>query len=275
MPNRRKHIKKKIHAIKPKKSIFKRAVFWYAILLFIIILAVFYFILFLPEIQIKNIEISGNEKVGANYIKVQAENSVNKKIISFYNWDLITKSIFLANLQNINNNILNKFPQIDSIEIKKEFPETLILKIKERIPFAVFCQPTSASEKCFLIDKKGIIFEELPNIPQNTAILRQTISNGDVFTGENVISVNIMDAISKIEKSLKDNFQINVENALISSSLKLDIKTAENWHIYFDLSSNTDLQITKMNLLLKNEIASEIRKNLQYIDLRFDKAYYK
>ena len=108
MPNRRKHIKKKLHSIKPKKSIFKRAVFWYAILLFIIILSIFYFVLFLPEIQVKNIEISGNEKVDTNYIETTAENSVNKKIISFYNFSVTSKSIFLAGLKDINKNILDK-----------------------------------------------------------------------------------------------------------------------------------------------------------------------
>jgi hypothetical protein len=60
--------------------------------------------------------------------------------------------------------------------------------------------------------------------------------------------------------------------------LRLDIKTNENWQIYFDLNSmsDTDLKIAKLNLLLNGEITPEIRKNLQYIDLRFkDRAYYK
>ena len=274
MANRRKHIKKKIHFIKPKKSIFKRAVFWYAILLFIIILAVFYFLLFLPEIQIKNIEISGNEKVDNSSIEAVSENSINKKIINFYNFSIISKSIFLANLQNINNNILNKFPQIDSIEIKKEFPKTLILKVKERIPVAVFCQ-SGAIEKCFFIDKKGVIFEELPAVPQGMFVVQQTLNVKNVFVGENVIDKNVMEAILKIEKTLKNNFQINILSALISAPLKLDITTAENWRIYFDLNSNIALQAVKMDLLLKNEIFPDARKKLQYIDLRFDRAYYK
>lgn len=284
MANRRKHIKKKIHAIKPKKSIFKRAVFWYAVLLFIIILAVFYFLLFLPEIQIKNIEISGNEKVDKSSIKEVSESIINKKIIGFYKWSLATKSIFLANLQNINNNILNKFPQIDSVEIKKEFPETLTLKVKERIPVAVFCQ-SGAIEKCFFIDEKGVIFEELPAVQQGMFIVQQTLNVKNVFVGENVIDKNAMEAILKIEKTLKDNFQINILSALISAPSKLDITTVapqdgvppsgKNWRIYFDLNSNIGLQAVKMDLLLKNEISPDARKKLQYIDLRFDRAYYK
>jgi hypothetical protein len=42
------------------------------------------------------------------------------------------------------------------------------------------------------------------------------------------------------------------------------------------LDSDLDLQITKLNLLLKNEVSESARKTLQYIDLRFkDRAYYK
>ena len=62
---------------------------------------------------------------------------------------------------------------------------------------------------------------------------------------------------------------------MISTPFRLNIETSENWEIYFNLDSETDLQIAKMNLLLKDEIPVSVRKTLQYINLRFNRAYYK
>ena len=100
--------------------------------------------------------------------------------------------------------------------------------------------------------------------------MRQAINDKQVFTGENVVAQNMMDAIYKIQKSLKDNFQINLLEALISTPVRLDIKTGENWQIYFDLDAraNIDSQIEKLNLLLNSDHLATSRKNLKYIDLR-------
>jgi hypothetical protein len=69
---------------------------------------------------------------------------------------------------------------------------------------------------------------------------------------------------------LKDNFQINLEEALVTSPLRLDVNTSENWRIYFDLGPDSDinLQLTKLNLLLNGGISTASRKTLRYIDLR-------
>ena len=85
-------------------------------------------------------------------------------------------------------------------------------------------------------------------------------------------------AIYEIEKNLKDNFQINLSDALISTPIRLDIKTGEGWQIYFNTDTDSDItsQLTKLDLLLQKEISAESRQSLQYIDLRFkDRAYYK
>ena len=126
--------------------------------------------------------------------------------------------------------------------------------------------------------RNGVIFEELQSLAQrqDMPIITQTLNSNDIFTGESVVDRNVISAISKIEKNLKDNFQIDIKEALVSNPLRLDIKTNENWQIYFDLNSDTNLQIIKLNSLLKNEISQTSRASLQYIDLRFkDRAYYK
>ena len=129
----------------------------------------------------------------------------------------------------------------------------------------------------FYIAESGVVFEKLQGFEQNMTAIRQLINSADAIIGKEAVEKNIMKAISSIKKSLNDKFQIDIREAFISNPLRLDIKTGENWQIYFNLRPDSDinLQITKLNLLLTGEISQEARKNLEYIDLRFDRAYYK
>lgn len=272
MSYRRKHIKNKIQKIKPRKSIFKRPIFWRTVLFLVLVFVSFYFFVFFDKFQIQKIIISGNEKISSEKIENAVKNNINKKFISFLNWNVLSKSIFLVNKDKLNKEILEKFPIIEKVRTDKKLPQTLILGIMERKPVGVFCD-----KECFLIDVNGIIFEPLSVIPENLPIVRQISEQSQVLVGEDVIGRNIMDFISKIKKNLKDNFQIDIKEALVASPLRMDIKTSENWQIYFNLDPDSDmnLQITKLNLLLSGQISPEARSNLQYIDLRFDRAYYK
>ena len=259
---RKKHIKGKIHRIKPKKSIFRRLWFWIIFLFLIIVFSVFYFAFFYSGVQIKNVVISGNEKVAGSDIENLISTDINNKILGLFD----SKSIFLVNPDRINKDILEKFPEIEKLTINKKLPQTLILNVTERKSVGIYCQTNNI---CFLIDQNGIIFEA-SEINSENVIIKQASEDSQIFIGQEVVAKNIIDLLLKVEKNLKDNFQINLKEALIASSIRLDVDTNENWKIYFDLSPNYNInsQITKLNLLLNSEISVNQRKNLRYIDLR-------
>jgi len=249
-------------------------IFWYSLLVFIIITTGFYFLLFFPNFQVKNITINGNQKISSENLKNIIEQGVNKKLIGVAGWNLYSKSIFLVNTEELQKQILSSYPEVKLASVAKNLPQDLTVQIEERKQFAVFCQ----NEKCFNIDDSGVIFEGSTNGTENNLIVRQNIDFQDAFVGETVIDENIMKAISEIEKDLKDNFQINLTEALVSTPIRLNVKTGENWQIYFNTDTDSDigLQLTKLNLLLKDELSAQVRQKLEYIDLRFkDRAYYK
>jgi cell division septal protein FtsQ len=277
---RKKHIKNKIQRIKPKKSFLRQPIFYCSFLVCFVIGVGIYLWLFFPYFQVENIKLFGNEKVSSEEIKNVAYQEIYKNFLGVLGWNLSSKSIFLVNPEIIQNKILDKFVLIGTAQVDKIFPQTINVKIEERKPFAIFCKQNN--QDCFFIDSNGVIFQQVQNISQdvlqNMAVIRQTPENRDVFVGENVIGKNIVDAISQIKKSLKENFQINLTEAFVSNPLRLDIKTSENWQIYLSLDDIADIssQVAKLNSLLLQEITPDARKNLQYIDLRFkDRAYYK
>lgn len=207
---RKRHIKSRVHKIKPKKSIFKRLWFWIFLLFLLIVLSIFYFFLFYSGIQIKNIIISGNEKVASKDIENLISDDINNKILSIGNWEVDSKSIFLINSDKLDREILNKFPIIESVKIDKRFMQTLEIKISERKPVGIFC---GNNEECFMIDQNGVIFEPIANTQEldilrlsqgeccKMFIMRQMLENGDLFAGENIIAQNIMGLLLKVKKT--------------------------------------------------------------------------
>lgn len=275
MSYRKKHIKSKIHKIKPKKSVLRSGLFWLIILILAIIIAGVYFFLFYPGVQIKNIIISGNQRVATNDIENFISADISNKILGIAGLQIVSKSIFLMNNSRLSEAIVNKFPTIESVEITKNFFKTIIFKVNERISTSIFC-PSLDGEKsnCYLMDSSGTVFESVRALPENMLVVRKLI-NKQIFIGEKVVQQSIIDLILKVEKNLRDSFKINLSEALIASSARLNLKTSENWQIYLNLNENYNIesQLLRLNLLLNGGISANERKNLRYIDLRAkDKA---
>jgi len=278
MSYRKNHVKRKRKRIKPKKSIFRRLWFWILVLSFLIFCSFIYFFVFFPGFQVDTVIISGNEKIKTEELRQLVFENINTGLVNTGFFNLTSRSIFLVNPNNLSQKILDEFPIIKKVGISRNFPKTLILGVLERKPIGAYCVENDSEPKCFLLDENGIIFEELSVKPSDILIVRHAFGDKDGYSGKKVVEENITNALLKIQENLKDNFQIDIKEALITSSLRLNTTTSENWQIYFSLGadSDIDIQIAKLNLLLSGEISPESRKLLQYIDLRFkDRAYYK
>ena len=104
--------------------------------------------------QIKTIEIINN-----NLIETQ---TIREKINKFYN-----KNIFFIKKEDIKKS-LNSLDFLKNIEVRKKFPETIILKIYETKPVAIFVK----KNKKYILDNSSNLIsfnrelatEDLPNI---------------------------------------------------------------------------------------------------------------
>jgi len=241
-----------------------------------VVLSALYFSLFYSGVQIKNILVSGNDKVRLQDLKSTVSENSSTTLFKLWNFKIISDSIFLADNNKIEKQVLQKFPKIETANVNKKYPQTLELQIAERKPVAVFCD--NNENGCFLIDNTGVIFETSNDLSGDFVIVRQALENKNSYVGDNIVAKNTVSDILQIQKDLKDNFNISISEALISSPIRLNVKTAGNWQIYFDLSGESDInsQLLKLNALLGGDINPSVQKTLQYIDLRFkDRAYYK
>jgi len=82
-----------------------------------------------------------------------------------------------------------------------------------------------------------------------------------------------MAAIVKIKKDFEKKLDLQLKEIDIPNQSRLNATTGEGWQVYFSLDSDIDLQTTKLNYLLEKELPKENRGALQYIDLRYERAY--
>jgi len=249
---------RKPHRIKRKKSIFRNRFFWLEILILIIFGGVFYLICFHSFFQVKEIKISGNQKVALEDLENLLNEKINQKVLFFP-----SQGIFLVNFREIKKETLKSFPQIEETGLTRKFPDKILVQIKERKPVAIFCQ----NANCFSIDKHGIIFE--PAVTEQTLVLLKKEEEEEINLGKKIIKEEQLSKILEVEAELKNELKILLEEILIVSDERFNVKTSEGWQIYFNFQENLDWQLTKLRAILGEEIPQERRKDLEYVDVRF------
>lgn len=254
-----------VHRIRLKKPLYKKPFFWVLISAGILVVVVVYFLFFWSQFQIKNISISGNEKVSGIELKNLASQLVSRKFLFFP-----TQSFFLVDSSDISGAILKQYPQIDSAQVSKKLPDSLNIFVAERKPFALLL----VGKDYYFIDEKGIVFERTER-PAGYFIIEQYNQN-EVALGAEAVAKDVAGKISQAQKMLADNFDVGISSVEIATSERLNIKTGEGWQVYLNLVSDFEAQLLKLKTLLEKEISAKERKDLRYIDMRFkDRAYYK
>jgi len=252
---------RKPYRVKKRKSIFRNRFFWLAIFILIVVGGFLYFLFLTPFFQIKGIEISGNQKV------------LTEDIQSRIQWVLSREGnyIFLCNSNKINQEILHFFPEIARVDTKIKFPDKLVVQIEERKPVAIFFK----DEDYFFLDKEGVIFGEASSSNNTYLKIKNQTPNQSLNLGSIAIEKEILTPILEIESNLKENLKIPLREILIISEERLNIITEEGWEIYFSLERDIEKQLTELRAVLEEQIPPDKRKDLEYIDLRFSRVFYR
>lgn len=263
MNYRHKHIKPKIHQLRKKRKFFQKPIFWIALLAVVLAAGLTYFYYFFPNVQVLQVQVSGNEALSGKDIEAVAWSAINKKVLA-----IETASIFSVNKKKLQTSALMAFPSLSAVVVEKRYFNNVQLKVTERAPIGVFC---GAQRECFFIDREGVIFDPIDGPLQDVLILR---GGNQAMAGQAAVEKNIVEGVLAIKESLRNNFQVNVSEVLLSNPLI--IKTSEGWQLHIDPGADINLQISKLHSLLTNEIQPGARKKLNYIYLQYkDRAYYK
>ncbi|HUV81120.1 MAG TPA: FtsQ-type POTRA domain-containing protein [Patescibacteria group bacterium] len=251
---------RKLHRYKKRKPVYKNRGLWLGFLILAFSFSLFYFLFLSEFFQIKEVKLAGCRQISQEQLNLLINEKLEKKILFFP-----SQSIFLADLNAIKKDILERFPGAAKVEIKRIFPETLDFSIIEREGVAVFYW----ADKYFVLDKEGVIFEEKSSASSVWSQIKVLDFTGEIRLGAKVLEKSDLAAILQIDSELKEDLNILVEEFVISAGKKLTVSTVKGWEIYFNLQENVEWQLTKLKAVLEEKIPPEKKGDLEYIELRF------
>ena len=254
--------------IKKRKPIFKSRFFLFGLLFFVLAGSLGYFLFFSSLFQVQSVLATGSTR-GEEMVALSQE-LVHSRVLF-----LETKSIFLARRNNMEQLVLEQFPEVEGVRVFYDFPSTLVLRVIERKEVAQWCNTFS----CFALDANGVIFRA--DGSANFMRISSSLVSQEVALGEHVLESSLLSLILEFEKRVEQldpirQTKVRVVSSDIVSNARANFLLSEGWKIFFNPEESLDWQATKLRLVLEKKIPIEKRGKLEYVDVRFgNQAYLK
>jgi len=245
-----------------KRSSFKLYIFGCCLAaVFCLLAGLTYILVWWPNLWIENIEVEREDI----------------KEIAWSEIEFPYQSIVLVKINQIKQKILDIYPEIKEVDIVRQFPNILKIKIEERKNTGVWCQieeekaATSTERiinKCFYFDSEGVIFREAPLI-KGSLILNIYGTEKSVKIRDEIISPEVIEFILAVREGWPEASDFE-----IVSFEDLRATTNQGWQIYFNQTNPVETQLEALRAIFNEEVEpSEI---LEYIDLRIQgRVYYR
>lgn len=216
-------------------------------------------------------------KIKKIYINSEVEIN-NSDLLSLFNG-----SYFEINTKKTESVLNKKYPEIDSIVLKKSFPNSVSLTVFKRIPIAIAVNGLltenlmegeatgSANIKYgfekkegqeFLIDIKGSLLEKKE---ENLPVVGLDLQNK--VLGDSIVSATVLFMLQTLQKLTDKPLWI------VSQDNKVVFYNSDGSYVLLDSSKNLSEQLSSLQLIT-NRFRIEGRK-FEYLDLRFQKPIVK
>ncbi len=256
---------------KPLK--FGRVVFYLLLFLFLGITA--YVLIFSAFMKVKNCVLSGTSELSHDEALRKAKSSLEGNFFGF----IPRNNFFLVSRERIKRSLTNEFKKIKEVEIKKIFPQTLIVNIAERKSLIVWC----SAGPCYILDEQGYAYTgtdlDSPEVVQNNLIKIIDTGARPVILGEKILSEEYIRYLINLREETEKASVAGINSEWITPSIaaeELEIITREGWKIFFSAKITPVKAVRTLKTFLEEEIDEEKRKKLDYVDLRVEnKVYYK
>lgn len=225
-----------------------------------------YLIWLSPVFQIRQIEISGLNKVKRESLdKILDQYRFSKK------WLVFSRNNFwIFNCGDVRYAIAEKY-FFDDLKIKKKMFNQVEIGLKEKESMVNWF----SNGQCFHLDPSGLAIEYCED---SGGLLKiRDMQNGELLIGQNAIGAGELAGIiafnEQLSRLIKGKWTIEIYEKTANS---LVAKTMEGAGIYFNSAMSAAEQIGSLAALMnQSDVKSGLNK-INYIDLRFgEKVYYK
>ena len=190
-----------------------RFFFWFTLVVFLG--AIIYVLFFSSFLTITNLKISGEKDVSEQTISDCIQPTISGKIWAAVNKD----NLLLAKKTIMQKNILEKFRQVRSVEVRKKFPHELDVQIVERVPTIIF----QGANGNFILDENAVAYDTVDPAASDfhwTDLPRLTDADGkNVTLGDTVLSGDYAAYVLGISVKMKSDTEIEMEKDFQTPSL--------------------------------------------------------
>ena len=250
-----------------RKKSFLRAFLVFLIILFVFlgsIVGIFAW----DKFKIKFVIVEGAFVLSENEIRKEIENIMSIKVLGIIPQD----RIFSFPIKNARENLYSQFGRLSYVEIERNFPDKILIKVEERKPVAVLC--LSVDKECFFIDKTSFVFESAPFF--SSGVFVKFFDERDLRLGQRefLLEEEIFEKLLSFKKRLESNFQV-IEIHLKDKDV-CEFYMQDGWRLIFNEKDDLDLVYGNFMVFFKEIMDEYSNKNIEYIDLRFgNKVFYK
>ena len=232
-----------------------------------------------PQLTIHNVLVSGNSLVPTASILSVSNTALQGK----YAW-LFSRSNFLWYPKNeIINTLRYSYSWIDTVSVERKNLTTIEIKIKERVPVAVWCGVSRAtSTPCKLMDAQGNLFATAPEFVGPAYLRLYGPLTSASWRGANFFSENGRKHIFAFTKGLFEIALQPVAVEVVTPSIKEEyaVFLSSGAQIYVQVSDPVDSIILNLQSILAQKTfarsASHNLSDLTFLDMRFgNKIFYK
>ena len=239
--------------------------------------------------------ISQNDRWKINDIKISGANVVsNDQIMTLVREKLLGNYYFVYSKDNsylfprheIEATMLETFPRLSSVLVRRQGDHTIAIWVTERTPFALWCgkifafAPPEITD-CYFVDETGFVFDHAPIFSegvyfeiyggieglQNDDVLRASI------TPERFMLVRAFESLLK--KEIADPLRVMIKpdgeyGVTVRSSIMYPV--LNGIEIRFKDGQDPDALVHNLSVALPIQFPSgpPPKKKLQYIDMRFN-----
>lgn len=245
----------------------------YAFLWFLFLGSCSYILFFSPSLIVRHVRVEGTQSIDNDQVQREVLSELHRGRENLFRSD----NLLVVSPRSVRDRLLQKFTQARTIEVKRVFPDTLRVHIRERETKLVWC----SGGPCFLIDEEGYAYtgvdeETMRNLPER--ILKVVdISARPLNLSEPVVGTDFLNLAALAREQVKQELDMNTEQESSTPSrlsLEIRLKMQDGWILMLDAQQPLEKSLRAVALLLKKGISKEDQQRLRYVDARTSRLYY-
>ena len=189
----------------------------------------------------------------------------------------IGSNLVLLNEENLLQEIKTTQPEINKVNIKKNFPGTLVVEFEKFPTTANIVNIVNGIQKKFLVDSQGLLTEENgenPNLPYIKIETREPMQVRTSFLPDKKRSTERLDYIIKAVNLYEEKFGMKILYCVYKiRERELHLYTEKYFYVMLDMEKNLNSQLDKLKKALSKLDIYTVP--LLYIDLRISGSDYE